>query len=88
MLSNTDADAQIDATGLRCPEPLILVRNQLRHMATSEVLLVKATDPSTDKDFRDLCRFVGHVLLQTTTEDSLYCFWIRKGKVGVHKDPA
>lgn len=86
MLSHADADAQVDATDLWCPEPLILARHQLRRMAVNEVLLVRATDPSTQKDFRDLCRFVGHEFLQSTTEDNLHCFWIRKAKTGVHEN--
>jgi len=62
----TDAneyDCYIDAAGLVCPEPLMIVRNKVREMRGGEVLLVVATDPSTDRDFRDFCRFMGHELL-------------------------
>ena len=49
-----EADYTLDATGLLCPEPLMIVRNKVREMATGEVLHVIATDPSTGRDFHNL----------------------------------
>lgn len=74
------ADRQLDATGLLCPEPLMIVRNQVREMATGEVLHVVATDPSTSRDFRNFCRFMGHELLaEEHLEGGRFEYWIRKG---------
>ena len=74
-----DADAEIDATGLVCPEPLMLVRNRVREMRPGEVLRVVATDPSTGRDFRDFCRFMGHCLLAERCDGPTFEYWIRKG---------
>ena len=38
-------DVQLDARGLRCPEPLMLVRNKIRELPDGNVLQVLATDP-------------------------------------------
>lgn len=73
------ADSCLDATGLLCPEPLMLVRNRIREMRSGEILAVEATDPSTGRDFRNFCRFLGHELLGEETRGPVYRFWIRKG---------
>ncbi len=72
-------DQQIDATGLLCPEPLMIVRNKVREMAAREVLYVVATDPSTDRDFKNFCRFMGHELLAQRSVDDRLEYWIQKG---------
>ena len=72
-------DFELDATGLICPEPLMLVRNKVREMRSSEVLRVRATDPSTGRDFNNFCRFMGHELLADRNEGGVYSYWIRKG---------
>ena len=43
-------DVQLDARGLRCPEPLMLVRNKIRELPDGNVLHVLATDPTTERD--------------------------------------
>jgi tRNA 2-thiouridine synthesizing protein A len=72
------ADACIDATGLVCPEPLMLVRNRVRTMSAGQLLHVVATDPSTSRDFRDFCRFLGHELVEERRSGDVLEFWIRK----------
>lgn len=74
-----DADLQLDATGLLCPEPLMIVRNKVREMQTGEVIHVLATDPSTSRDFHNFCRFMGHELVAETHAGEQFEYWIRKG---------
>ena len=73
------ADHAIDAVGLVCPEPLMIVRNKVRSMAAGETVSVVATDPSTVRDFTNFCRFMGHELARSTRDGELYSFVIRKG---------
>ena len=40
-------DHQLDASGLYCPEPVMLLHNKIRDMAEGELLELLATDPST-----------------------------------------
>jgi tRNA 2-thiouridine synthesizing protein A len=74
-----NADLHLDATGLVCPEPLMLVRNRVREMRSGQVLHVQATDPSTARDFRNFCRFMGHEMVAEELGEPLLEFWIRKG---------
>lgn len=69
---------QLDARGLRCPEPLLLVRNRLREMAPGSLLYVQATDPSTHRDFEQLCRFVGHRLEGHRQRGEVFEFLLRR----------
>ena len=73
-------DRSLDAKGLLCPEPLMIVRNKMREMQPGEVLHVLATDPSTDRDFTNLCRFMGHEMLAQSVDGSCLEYWIRKGR--------
>lgn len=71
-------DAELDATGLFCPEPVMLLHNAIRDLGEGAVLKVQATDASTQRDIPKFCLFLGHELIKSTAEDGNYCFWIRK----------
>ena len=75
----SDYDCFVDAVGLVCPEPLMIVRNRVREMRRGQVLYVVATDPSTDRDFRDFCRFMGHELVGKAQSGNRLEYRIRKG---------
>jgi len=77
-LNPPPADCEVDATGLVCPEPLMVVRNRVRAMASGEVVHVRATDPSTRRDLADFCRFMGHRLLAEHATPGIFEYWIRK----------
>ncbi|NUW74077.1 sulfurtransferase TusA [Vibrio mediterranei] len=80
MTINTDLATQtLEAEGLRCPEPVMMVRKTIRKMEQGEVLLVKADDPSTTRDIPSFCRFMDHQLLGSQTESIPYLYLIKKG---------
>ncbi|MER2493337.1 sulfurtransferase TusA [Catenovulum sediminis] len=70
---------KLDAIGLRCPEPVMMVRQAIRKMTTDETLLVTADDPSTTRDIPSFCQFMDHRLLAQQTEQKPYQFLIKKG---------
>ena len=73
-------DESIDTQGLLCPEPLMLVRNRVREMQPGQVLYITATDPTTHRDFKNFCHFMGHTLVQAETDGPVLAYWIRKEK--------
>lgn len=73
-------DDLADAVGLWCPEPLMVLRRHLRLLMPGQVLLIKSTDPSTERDFADFCRFLKHEMLDTRCDQGAYLYWIRKGE--------
>lgn len=69
----------LDTTGLRCPEPVMMVRKTVRNIASGETLLVTADDPSTTRDIPSFCRFMDHQLVDSKTDTAPYQYLIRKG---------
>ncbi|WP_158366637.1 sulfurtransferase TusA [Candidatus Williamhamiltonella defendens] len=72
----TDYDHFLDTLGLRCPEPLMMLRKTARHLALGQTLLMIADDPSTLSDIPTFCRFMGHHLLVKNVEKSPYQYLI------------
>ena len=54
----------LDARGLFCPEPVMLLHRKMRELQVGDVLQVIATDPSTERDIPKFCAFLSHDLLQ------------------------
>ncbi|SNC58645.1 sulfurtransferase TusA [Sodalis endosymbiont of Henestaris halophilus] len=73
------ADQVLDARGLRCPEPIMVVRKTIRHMANGQTLLIFADDPTTTHDIPSFCQFMDHTLLVQSKENLLYHYLVRKG---------
>ena len=71
-------DHILDATGLCCPEPVMLLHNRIRDIAVGETLQVLATDPSTERDIPKFCVFLGHELLQQDQFEGHYRYLVRK----------
>lgn len=78
-MNNFQAQHQLDAIGLRCPEPVMMLRKTMRGLSSGETLLVIADDPSTTRDIPSFCRFMDHQLVQTQTENSPFQYLIKKG---------
>ncbi|EEX64228.1 sulfurtransferase TusA [Vibrio tarriae] len=80
MSFNPDiATHTLEAQGLRCPEPVMMVRKTIRTMQEGDVLLVTADDPSTTRDIPSFCRFMDHQLLDAKTDALPYQYLIKKG---------
>ena len=69
----------LEAEGLRCPEPVMMIRKSIRSMRSGEVLLIIADDPSTKRDVPTFCEFMDHYLLDADTSQIPYRYWIKKG---------
>ena len=79
-MSEPVADHLLDASGLLCPEPVMLLHNKVREMQSGELLKVVATDPSTQRDIPKFCAFLGHDLVQQRVVDRHnFEYLIRKG---------
>lgn len=78
-LAFPDADSHLDALGMRCPEPVMMVRLQIRNMQDGQTLSVIADDHSTTRDIPSFCRFMEHTLVSAHTDDSPYQYLIKKG---------
>lgn len=78
MSDHEQAVNQLDARGLVCPEPVMLLHSRVRSMAPGEELEMLATDPSTERDVPRFCQFLGHTLVRHEQDGDLFRYLIRK----------
>lgn len=75
---NETIDKSLDASGLLCPEPVMMLHKVMREASTGNIIEVIATDPSTLRDIPKFCLFLGHELISQREEGMRYFFYIRK----------
>ncbi len=68
----------IDAVGLKCPEPVMLLHAAMRRLKSGQELTLRATDPSTERDVTNFCEFLGHALLVARRDGDEFLYRIRK----------
>lgn len=69
---------QLDARGLRCPLPLLKLKQALAGMASGEEIEVDTTDPGSVRDFEAFLRQAGHTLLLSEPQEGGFHFRVRK----------
>jgi tRNA 2-thiouridine synthesizing protein A len=78
-VENPEFDAELDARGLYCPEPVMMLHSRILDVPAGGILRVTATDPSTVRDIPRFCQFLGHELLALDQPDGEFHFMIRRG---------
>lgn len=78
-MSFDNPDHQLDAIGLRCPEPVMMIRGAVRKMTEGETLLIIADDPSTTRDIPSFCVFMDHTLVAKEVDAVPYRYLVKKG---------
>jgi tRNA 2-thiouridine synthesizing protein A len=71
------ADFKLDATGLKCPLPVLKAKKALRSVPPGGTLEVLATDPGAVEDFAAFCRTTGVQLVQQNEQDGVFRFLMR-----------
>ena len=79
-MNQKEFDVELDARGLFCPEPVMMLHNRMAELAAGQVLRVVATDPSTTRDIPRLCQFLNHELVDQQEVDATFVFYIRRGE--------
>ncbi|MBB1273896.1 MULTISPECIES: sulfurtransferase TusA [Psychromonas] len=78
-MTNDIAIQQLDALGLRCPEPVMVIRKTVRKLEAGDLLEIIADDPATTRDIPSFCRFMEHQLVEAQIETLPYRYLIKKG---------
>ncbi|MGH7092564.1 MAG: sulfurtransferase TusA family protein [Stellaceae bacterium] len=71
-------DSTLDATGLKCPLPVLKARRALRDVPAGGVLEVLATDPGATADFQHFCQTTGCGMVESGEADGVLRFLLRK----------
>jgi tRNA 2-thiouridine synthesizing protein A len=77
-MSEMKYDLVLDAKGLMCPEPVMMLHTKVKELNSGEVLQVLATDPSTKRDIAKFCSFLGYSLLDHGESEGVFTFYIQK----------
>ena len=79
MSNDSYNDVSLDATGLKCPLPVLKARRQIAAMNSGDILMVRADDPAAPLDFAHFCEVGGHTLMEQSEDDhGVISFRIRK----------
>lgn len=73
------SDLTLDATGLKCPLPVLKANKAIKQVQPGGMLEVLATDPGSIEDFAAFCDTGGHNLLEQSEDDGVFRFIIRVG---------
>ena len=74
-----DHDADLDASGLLCPLPVLKARKRLAALDRGQVLRMRATDPAAVVDVPHFCAEAGHDLIAARDDGEAQVYFIRKG---------
>lgn len=69
---------ELDTKGMNCPLPILKAKKAIKELAAGDTLRVLATDPGSVMDFQSFCRSTGHELLDSSEEDGVYTYLIKK----------
>lgn len=72
-------DDSYDALGLRCPEPVMMLRMKMRALTSGQRLLVVADDPATTRDIPKFCVFMEHQLCAQRIDSLPFLYLLQKG---------
>lgn len=71
-------DTIVDARGKSCPMPVVMARKGINEVESGRLMLLEATDVGSKSDIPAWCRDLGHELVETSEDDGVFRYLIRK----------
>lgn len=75
--SDISADYLVDATQMKCPLPLLKMKQALNSASINQVVFVKCTDPTSLRDFKAFISMTEHELKSSQLNNEFH-YWITK----------
>ena len=72
------ATEELDATGLKCPLPVLKTRKRMKALTSGDILVVQSTDPGSPLDMKAFCEQGGHNLDTEDDGSGVFRFTITK----------
>jgi tRNA 2-thiouridine synthesizing protein A len=69
---------KVDAVGLICPEPIMLLHKAIHESKSGDVVELIATDPVAKKDVEKFCEFLDHKLISFEKNQDRLIFKVEK----------
>lgn len=73
-----DADLEVDASGLKCPLPILRAKKALAQLESGQVLKVITTDTHAVQDFQAFAKQTGNVLEAQVETDAGATHFLRR----------
>ncbi|HUG57752.1 MAG TPA: sulfurtransferase TusA family protein [Candidimonas sp.] len=73
-----DADLEVDASGLKCPLPILRAKKALAQLESGQVLKVVTTDTHAIKDFQAFAKQTGNMLEAQVETDTGATHYLRR----------
>ena len=79
-MTDIDVARTFDATGMRCPMPILKTKKEIKQVEVGEVLKVIATDIGTKKDFTTSADRMGFEILEMQEESDRLIWFLKRTK--------
>ncbi len=73
-----NVDHTLNCEGLSCPMPILKLAKELKSIESGQILELLGTDPGSKSDIPKWCDKTGNNLVDSTEDDGIYKFYIRK----------
>lgn len=77
-MSSYEIARELDASGLRCPMPVLKTKQEIGKIDDGEILKVIATDVGTKKDFPVWAKRSGNEILEMKEEGDSIIWFIKR----------
>ena len=71
-------ETTMNLRGLKCPLPTLRVKKKLSGLSSGDLIVAECTDPLAAIDIPNLVRETGNTLEETSNDDGVLTFRIRK----------
>lgn len=75
-MDSPGAPVALDATGLTCPQPVLMLATGLASVAVGETVVLTATDPTSKVDVPVWCRRHRQQLTDVSGNDTVFVFTV------------
>ena len=79
-MSEFTPEKTLDATGLKCPMPVVKTSKEIKGISIGGVLEVLATDPGSMADITAWTKSTGNELLKAEKDEGIFKFYLRRVK--------
>ena len=79
-MADHEVAATFDASGLRCPMPILKTKKEILKIDVGQILKVIATDIGTKKDFPSFADKTGNEIVELVEEGDKLVWYIKRNK--------
>ncbi|MHA1637016.1 MAG: sulfurtransferase TusA family protein [Candidatus Thorarchaeota archaeon] len=79
-MADHEVAREFDASGLRCPMPILKTKKEVGQIEIGQILKVIATDIGTKKDFPAWSNRTGNEIIELVEEDDRLIWYIKRVK--------